>query len=93
MKYTKDIVLTALGWGFISVGVMSIFLPFLQGILFIIIGLYLLSIGSPKAREKIRVGYAAFKVRFPHIALALEKLEKKWENLIERWRQRFHSND
>lgn len=84
----KNVVITVLAWAFIIVGAMGVFLPFLQGILFIIIGLYLLSIGSPKARERIRVSYATFKVRFPRVALTLEKLEKEWEDMIRRWRRR-----
>jgi len=88
MRYTRDIVLTVLGWAFIALGVVSLFLPFLQGVLFIAIGLYLLSKGSPKTRERMRVSYAAFKVRFPRVGRTLEKLEKKWEDVIHRWRHR-----
>lgn len=84
----KNAVITVLAWAFIMVGVMSLFLPLLQGVLFIVVGLYLLSFGSPKAREKIRVSYAAFKARFPRVALTLEKLEKKWEDMIHHWRHR-----
>lgn len=86
----RNIVITVLGWTFIIVGAISVFLPFLQGILFIIIGFYLLSIGSPKAREKIRASYIMFKLRFPRVASALEKVEKKWESMIYRWRRRSH---
>lgn len=88
MEYTKNIVLTVLGWAFIIVGAISVFLPFLQGVLFIIIGLYLLSIGSPKAREQLNVWYRAFKVRFPRASFTLVKVEKKWEDMISRWRSR-----
>ncbi|MEK7170501.1 MAG: PGPGW domain-containing protein [Patescibacteria group bacterium] len=88
MKYTRDIVLTVLGWAFIALGIISLFLPFLQGLLFIIIGLYLLSVGSPKAHTRLHLWYVAFKTRFPRVALTLEKIEKKWEDMISRWRSR-----
>ncbi len=86
MKYTRDIVLTVLGWSFIALGAVSLFLPFFQGILFIIIGLYLLSVGSPKAHDALHRFYTAFKIRFPRIAFSLVKMEKKWEELIQKWR-------
>lgn len=80
----KNTVLTILAWMFIVVGLISLFLPFLQGVLFIVIGLLLLSKGSPKSREKLRQGYIACKVRFPKIAILLEKFEKKWQNVMHR---------
>ena len=84
----KNAVIAVLGVSFIIVGVIGIFLPFIQGILFIIIGLYLLSIGSPKAHAHVVRHYRLGKTRFPRVAAFLEKLEKKWEHLIERWRNR-----
>jgi len=40
---TKRIVLLIVGWGFMVLGVVGLFLPFLQGILFLLIGLFILS--------------------------------------------------
>ncbi len=84
----KNIIIALLGYIFIGTGVLSIFLPFLQGILFIVIGVYLLSVGSPKVHKKLHLAYLAFKVRFPKIARMLEKVEKKWEDMLERWQNR-----
>jgi len=42
VKLKKFIILTA-GWFFLFVGILGLVLPFIQGILFIILGLYLLS--------------------------------------------------
>lgn len=39
----KHILILAAGWLFIILGIVGLFLPFLQGILFLLIGLYLLS--------------------------------------------------
>ncbi|MDO8594631.1 MAG: PGPGW domain-containing protein [bacterium] len=88
MKYTRDIVLTVLGWAFILVGIIGLLLPLLHGFLFLIIGLYLLSVASPKAHAKLHATYVAFKIRFPRIAFSLAKVEKKWEDMIHRWRNR-----
>ena len=82
----KNAVIAVLGVSFIIVGVIGIFLPFLQGILFILIGLYLLSIGSPKTHAHVVHHYRRGKTHFPQAAAFLEKLEKKWEDLLERWR-------
>jgi uncharacterized membrane protein YbaN (DUF454 family) len=39
----KRIVLLVVGWGFVLLGIVGLFLPVLQGILFILIGLIILS--------------------------------------------------
>ncbi|OGC80991.1 hypothetical protein A2943_03155 [Candidatus Adlerbacteria bacterium RIFCSPLOWO2_01_FULL_51_16] len=52
MKYhIKRITIFALGIIFLVFGVLGLFLPFLQGFLFIAIGLLLLSLYSPTLRE------------------------------------------
>ncbi len=84
----KNIVIALLGYIFIGTGIIGIFLPFFQGILFIIIGVYLLSIGSPKVHRKLHLAYVAFKIRFPKIARMLEKVERKWEDMLARWQNR-----
>jgi len=55
--------LTVLGWAFVVVGIAGLFLPFLQGILFLAIGLIILSGVSPHARlwrRRLIVRYPAF---------------------------------
>lgn len=51
-RRVRSIILHALGWIFIFLGVLGLFLPILQGILFLAIGAALLSYSSPwfKAR-------------------------------------------
>jgi uncharacterized membrane protein YbaN (DUF454 family) len=39
----KRMLLLALGWGFILLGIAGLFLPVLQGVLFLLIGLVILS--------------------------------------------------
>jgi len=52
---------------FVVLGVLGIFLPILQGILFLAVGFYLLSLESPWAHRKIeqmRVKYPRFGATF-----------------------------
>ncbi|UCF81394.1 MAG: hypothetical protein JSV08_03000 [Acidobacteriota bacterium] len=58
-----------LGWGFILLGVAGVFLPVLQGILFILVGLYFISRHSPLA-AKI---FEKLKARFPKLAKKMER--------------------
>ncbi len=53
LKHTKRIAVTILALLFLVLGVVGLFLPFLQGFLFIAVALVLLSMLSPTIREKI----------------------------------------
>ncbi len=57
---------------FIVLGLVGLALPFLQGFLFLAIGLILLSISSPRFRAWAMV----HTVRYPKTHRALEKIEK-----------------
>ena len=39
----KKLLSMTVGWGFIVIGILGLFLPFLQGILFLLVGLIILS--------------------------------------------------
>ena len=52
------------GWGFIVLGILGLFLPILQGILFLLIGLSLLSNSSPRAARILK----RIRERFPKIS-------------------------
>jgi uncharacterized protein len=41
--YTKRILVLIAGWGFILLGIVGLFLPILQGVLFLLVGLIILS--------------------------------------------------
>jgi uncharacterized membrane protein YbaN (DUF454 family) len=60
----KRIAIWWLGWAFIALGILGLFLPILQGILFLLIGLSLLSNSSPWAARLL--GKA--RERFPKIS-------------------------
>ena len=48
--FIKHYFLLSLGWGFIVLGILGLFLPILQGILFLAIGLIILSRRSSRVR-------------------------------------------
>ena len=50
-KHIKRIFIVAVGIAFVLLGLLGLALPFLQGILFLVIGLILLSLASPRVRE------------------------------------------
>jgi hypothetical protein len=46
----RQILILVAGWAFVVLGVLGLFLPILQGVLFLLIGLFLLSKESAQAR-------------------------------------------
>jgi uncharacterized protein len=71
---TKKIAILALGWIFIVLGFIGLFLPFLQGILFMIIGLALLSRESTIAHN---------------LLIHLKKKHPRPFQIALEWRRRF----
>jgi len=53
MKYIKRAAIQAIGFALVLFGIAGLFLPFLQGILFLMVGLLLLSVYSPELRAFI----------------------------------------
>lgn len=77
----------ALGWTFLVLGVAGLALPFLQGILFIAIGLWLLSHEWEWARRKREWLLG----RFPHVRPGVERAEawlRERGARIRAWRRR-----
>jgi len=72
----KRIGLLIIGWLFIGLGVIGLFLPFMQGILFILIGLAILSSRS----EIIRRFLKHLEERYPHSMSAwrMESEDSRW---------------
>ena len=62
-----------IGTAFVLLGIVGLFLPILQGILFIVIGVLCLAKGSAAVRSQ-KMG---FKKRFPRIGAKLTYLEQK----------------
>lgn len=61
------------GWTFIVLGVLGLFLPILQGILFLLVGLILLA----KAQPRFRLLKMRLKKRYPKYAAAFEAAEER----------------
>jgi uncharacterized membrane protein YbaN (DUF454 family) len=70
-KAAKKVFVLILGIIFLFLGMAGLVLPVLQGVLFIIIGLLLLSLCLPKIREHIR----KHATKNQHLSRALDKAE------------------
>lgn len=75
----KHIAVKVAGWAFLLLGVVGLFLPVLQGILFLLIGLTLLSAEYVWAHRLL----AHLRLRFPGLDLQLRKATH-W---VGRWRR------
>lgn len=83
----KRIAVLVLGWTFIVLGIAGLFLPILQGILFLLIGLIILSteyLWAHKLLQKI-------KARFPKIAMQADAAHHRAERIMDRWLHREHA--
>lgn len=76
----KKIGLLVLGWTFIVLGIAGLFLPVLQGILFLVIGLLILSTEYVWAHHLLQ----KLRDRFPAVATQLDKAKEK----ARRWTHR-----
>src|SRR5262245_4151221 len=61
------------GWAFILLGIAGLFLPILQGILFILIGLFILSSVAPWAERLLN----RLRKRFPRISRQFDEAKSK----------------
>jgi uncharacterized membrane protein YbaN (DUF454 family) len=71
--YKRWLILAA-GWGFIVLGIIGLFLPILQGILFIAVGLILLSKEYAWAGDLIAKARERFPRITPHVDRAHDKV-------------------
>ena len=80
----KRIVILSLGWSCLLLGIVGLFLPILQGILFILIGLGILSTEHIWAHRLVE----RLKARFPTVAQRAHEASAR----AHRWLQQFGSN-
>jgi uncharacterized membrane protein YbaN (DUF454 family) len=78
-------VILASGWMFIFLGVLGLFLPILQGILFLAIGAYLLSLESPMARRVIE----RIRRRYPRLGATMDTARLRAAHILHRINARF----
>jgi uncharacterized membrane protein YbaN (DUF454 family) len=69
----KRVTIHIAGWGFILLGIVGLVLPILQGILFILVGLVLLSSVSPWAARLLD----RIRKRFPRISNQFDQAKSK----------------
>ena len=81
----KRIAIYVVGWAFILLGIAGLVLPILQGILFILVGLLILSSVSPWADRMLK----RLKERFPRISKTLEAAIPKARAVQERIARKF----
>lgn len=71
-KHTKRVLVLSLGVAFVVLGLVGLVLPFLQGFLFLAIGLLLLSLYSPT----IRAWMDKHTVKYPKLHTMVAKAEE-----------------
>jgi len=80
----KRYVILGLGWFFVVLGILGIFLPILQGILFLLIGFILLSRESEWAQRQLD----NLRTRYPKFAEKYDEAESRanrlWRRIIRR---------
>lgn len=76
----KRALLLVLGWGFVLVGIAGLFLPVLQGVLMILIGLFILSTEYVWAHHLLE----KMKARYPKLAGTLEHAKHKGAEWMRR---------
>lgn len=79
-KAIKRVFLLATGWFFLVLGVIGLFLPFLQGILFILIGLLILSSEYVWAHNLLN----KLRDRFPRLSAKVDESHTR----VSLWFQR-----
>ncbi|HVZ16872.1 MAG TPA: PGPGW domain-containing protein [Terriglobales bacterium] len=76
-KHLKRVAVLIVGWAFILLGIVGLFLPILQGVLFLLIGLLILSTEYAWAHHLLE----KLRTRFPRMSESLDRARMK----AERW--------
>jgi len=77
MEKFKHSVMLIIGWFFVGLGILGLFLPFLQGFLFIMIGLAILSTRSEQVKRLLK----HLEARYPRH----HERVMTWRGKIRRW--------
>ncbi len=78
MILAKKAIVYILGWGFILLGIVGLFLPVLQGIFFLLVGLLILSKESRLARNLIH----RIRNRYPEQYQKVHDLKERLKNRL-----------
>ena len=79
-RHTRVVARLVAGWAFMLLGVLGLFLPVLQGILFIVIGIALLS-KHVRMFRKLKIGIYR---RFPRLRHQVQHAHHWWHHRHER---------
>jgi hypothetical protein len=80
----------ATGWAFMALGILGLFLPVLQGVLFLIVGLIVLSSQSPWAARQLQRfldTHPAAEALHERAERSLRRLRARWRLMLRRWRR------
>ena len=80
MRGIKGVGMIIVGWFFVLLGIVGLFLPILQGILFIMIGLAILSSRSELIRRFLKRLEEHFPQQYGQVEI--------WKEKISRWLKR-----
>ena len=72
-RLTKRILVLIAGWGFILLGIVGLFLPILQGVLFLLVGLIILSSEYVWAHHLL----SKIRERFPKLGRTADQAAEK----------------
>ncbi len=81
---TKRILILVVGWGFILLGIVGLVLPFLQGVLFIFVGLIILSWEYGWARRLLD----KLRTRFPKLGSVADRATARAAGWMKRFSDR-----
>ena len=83
-RHAKRVLVLIIGWSFILLGIVGLFLPILQGVLFILIGLIILSSEYVWAHHLL----SKLRARFPKISRTAEEATVKAGDWLRRLSRR-----
>ncbi len=69
-----------IGWVFVVLGIVGLFLPLMQGVLFMVIGLVLLSAVSPRAR----LATQRIRRRWPRTGARIDAIRRRTNRILNR---------
>ena len=84
MAFAKRTLIYVIGWAFILMGIVGLFLPFLQGILFLVIGLLVLSKESTIAKNLLHRIEKRYPTQYRKMHEFNERLKKQLWALVKK---------
>lgn len=83
MALAKKTLIHLVGWGFILLGIVGLFLPVLQGILFLLIGLLVLSKESKWAKDLLHRIEKRYPIQYKKMHDFKERLKKRFRAFVK----------